>query len=467
MRFRRRIRRVARVPLMATPPRRAVFLTLTAPGEQVHSCPCTVAGEELNSEEAIGLWNAEANRRWNRFMIYLRRRDFRWLVDEETGELSHSKPLRLFRDAQFFRVFESQERGALHVHAVLRLVEPIFDDPDGLEALEAHIRSVAIVCGFGHMVDVQVLETDSDEDMVKVARYLAKYLSKTSVAGSYPVTCSSHNSRVDGDDRCCSGSGSTAVRLDGPVAARPRSRVVLNDRDVARQIQGRWDLADFEDEARVVSRRLREFGAVEAWREECDSRDPLPLPVAARYESGCQDAQDLARRRRRFRDDLAEYVNAVYRTPEAFARVRVEVAFGGEVADVVTVDHLRRRKSCHRCESGVESHSRCRKSRVRSYFSSRRWGLSYSQVVKAQALHVSPYVRQLVSVAAREGGSSTLWAVSPAGGVASDAAEQSALAGAGLSGFEWSFDTPVEMTVRPVRRHSVPAVFVPFWGDSS
>lgn len=120
------------------------FVTLTAPGASAHRvagehCPCTpVGGADLRA------WNASCSKRWNRFMTYLR---------------------RVYGEAAYFRGVEVQRRGALHVHAIIRL-------PAGSPPLSAsRVRALAIACGFGHQSDVQGVEA-------RHAGYVAKYVAK-------------------------------------------------------------------------------------------------------------------------------------------------------------------------------------------------------------------------------------------------------------------------------------------------
>lgn len=124
-----------------------LFVTLTAPGEQEHYlpngavCPCTPSGG-VN----LAVWNAEAGKRWSRFIQELRR---------EVG------------DVEYFKGVEVQKRGALHFHALFRV--PPGRSQRGWTLL---VRRLAIKHGFGHSVDA----TPIDEE--HVAGYVAKYASK-------------------------------------------------------------------------------------------------------------------------------------------------------------------------------------------------------------------------------------------------------------------------------------------------
>jgi len=134
--------------------RTGLFVTLTAPGADVHYitgrggvrriCLCT----PLRSDPTgwIAEWNAGMSQRW-RMVIQRIRRD-------------HGK------DVQYFRAVEAQDRGALHYHVIFRRA-----DGTPLRLSKAYIRAVAVGLGFGHEVDVQPYDE-------KVAGYVAKYVSK-------------------------------------------------------------------------------------------------------------------------------------------------------------------------------------------------------------------------------------------------------------------------------------------------
>lgn len=182
--YRSRVRTVVRLPLLVAKPGSTILLTLTAPGTQRHcvehsykgddgkvrpsvrcykgaveehahtECPCSKNSFLYPGD--LPLWNESLGRRWNDFMTDLRR----------------SVPG--FEDVQFFRALEPQERGALHVHAILRLkrVARMTDEINNL------ILQLAMHHGFGHEVDIRKIGSGS-LDLVQAARYVAKYVSKT------------------------------------------------------------------------------------------------------------------------------------------------------------------------------------------------------------------------------------------------------------------------------------------------
>lgn len=133
------------------------FLTLTAPGNRQHCkkpgcsspsclheiCPCTPAeGVELST------WNAEAGQKWNRLRTQLRRD---------------------FPDLEFMRVVEVQDRGALHLHVIVRSEAEL--DP-------AYIRRLAMAYGFGHSTDLAPFREEH-------RRYVGKYVVKSATVREY------------------------------------------------------------------------------------------------------------------------------------------------------------------------------------------------------------------------------------------------------------------------------------------
>ncbi len=146
-------RRVARVALSGFVARRDTIavLTLTAPGDREHRmrsgevCPCTpVGGVDLAT------WNGSASARWSRFMDALRYH---------------------YGDVQYFRGAEVQKRGALHFHAPLRF-------PPGQLVTKAHVRELAIAHGFGHSVELDVIDAGSKR-AERAGWYVAKYVTKS------------------------------------------------------------------------------------------------------------------------------------------------------------------------------------------------------------------------------------------------------------------------------------------------
>jgi hypothetical protein len=142
--YRRRVRRVA-ASGFAMPGRQTFLLTLTAPSDvDRHKyrggwCPCTPAGGV-----DLATWNGSMARRWNQFITDVR---------------------RTIGECEYFAAKESQVRGALHLHVPIRFAV-------GVRVRLSKLRALAIRHGFGHAVDLQVLEDD------RAAGYVSKYVTK-------------------------------------------------------------------------------------------------------------------------------------------------------------------------------------------------------------------------------------------------------------------------------------------------
>jgi hypothetical protein len=136
------------------------MLTVTAPGNRRHRdltadgrpwCECTsAAGVDLAA------WNGEQGTRWNRFMQALRR----------SGLLGP--------DLQYGRAVETQQRGALHEHVLVRSSVVVRSTPQ----LLAEVRSLAIEHGYGHEVRIDRPAVSEDGRARLAAWYAAKYVSK-------------------------------------------------------------------------------------------------------------------------------------------------------------------------------------------------------------------------------------------------------------------------------------------------
>jgi hypothetical protein len=148
--------------------------------------------------EAAALWNANLGALWRRTITYLPREL------AALGGLSVAA-LRSQVRVAYAKVAEFQARGAVHVHAVIRLDGP--DGPDTAPAggataqrlAEAVARTAArvavtvagpdgreLVVRWGEQVDVRPVERNTsvgEADRVAVAGYLAKYATKDAGAG--------------------------------------------------------------------------------------------------------------------------------------------------------------------------------------------------------------------------------------------------------------------------------------------
>jgi hypothetical protein len=128
--------------------RGGLFVTVTAPSWVQHFLPngeaCRCTGGRCPD---LASWNATSGVRFNRFMRDLRR--------------------LMFNDLQYFRAAETQRRGALHFHVLIRS-----DSECRTLFLEKTVlRRLAVKHGFGHEVDVQEIQP-------KHWGYVAKYASK-------------------------------------------------------------------------------------------------------------------------------------------------------------------------------------------------------------------------------------------------------------------------------------------------
>ncbi len=132
------------------------------------------------------LQNACTPELWRRTTIYVLRRlagTLGW-SQRETKER-----IRL----SFLPVAEYQRRGVVHLHAVIRAdgfdgEPPPLNPEDLAEAALSAARTVAVahplgVARWGSQVDVQVLDSSTDQGAQQVAGYVAKYATKSSDGG--------------------------------------------------------------------------------------------------------------------------------------------------------------------------------------------------------------------------------------------------------------------------------------------
>lgn len=107
-------------------------------------CPCTPEGGI-----DLGEWNATLGKRFSNFL----RSWERWY-----GE----RP-------QYSKAVETQKRGGLHLHVPYR---------SGVHITEAVVKHLAMANGFGHEVDVQVVDPGDAGAVARLAVYVSKYVSK-------------------------------------------------------------------------------------------------------------------------------------------------------------------------------------------------------------------------------------------------------------------------------------------------
>lgn len=150
-----------------------------------------ICPECFRYDEAV-LWNAHAGALWNRTVIGLRRSLARAVAVSASRFVEQAR-------VSFIKVVEYQARGAVHLHAVVRLdgpdeasAPPSNLDADALsEAIGAAAKSawvpVALPDGtsarlrWGDQVDVRRL-TAGGEQLGAVAAYIAKYATKSTDA---------------------------------------------------------------------------------------------------------------------------------------------------------------------------------------------------------------------------------------------------------------------------------------------
>lgn len=179
-RYRVRVQRVARDPLVRLAPGAAFFVTLTAPGDHQHCrrhgracdgesgkagcyvCECTPAGGVDLAE-----FNSTLTVRFNRVLEAMRRGE---ATPKEMGRRAHQA-------FEYFNAREVQKRGALHTHT---LVRPADDVP--LVISQRLLSQLAIRHGFGHQVDIQRIGEavrGKSRTADGAARYVSKYVSKS------------------------------------------------------------------------------------------------------------------------------------------------------------------------------------------------------------------------------------------------------------------------------------------------
>lgn len=192
--YRDRVRRVAR-----RFEARLVLVTLTAPGHPRHRRQDALTGQwsdcgcasGMGEAGALARWNASLGKRWNRFLDHGVKRapGMAWLVagSNDKGEAAVS----------YLKAVEPQQRGALHVHALVQVpadfvlpgcwrvasvngcqVARCFDCA-AVRAADPRVIALGKLAesyGFGHVSDVQVVQGH------RAAGYVAKYVAKGSNA---------------------------------------------------------------------------------------------------------------------------------------------------------------------------------------------------------------------------------------------------------------------------------------------
>jgi hypothetical protein len=167
--YRGRVSAVAERGIVLVPAGYGVMVTLTAPGNEVHwlpsgdQCECTPAGGVDLAE-----WNASLTARRNRFIEALRRGEAAPRVGGARRRV----------DIEYFGAKESQRRGALHCHELMRRT-----DGKALQLRTSEVRRLAIAHGFGHSVRIRKVGVQQGVKALSAkgaARYCGKYVGKSS-----------------------------------------------------------------------------------------------------------------------------------------------------------------------------------------------------------------------------------------------------------------------------------------------
>lgn len=141
------------------------FVTLTALGAKdlpwdlskcnhLKSLKCSGAIGCKVDEWASALWNESVKQNWN------------WFITELERELE--------RDLPYFKVFELQKRGVLHVHALINV--PGVPHSEFAKA----VKRVAVKWDFGQEIDV---ERVTGHNRAGISAYVGKYVTKGSADG--------------------------------------------------------------------------------------------------------------------------------------------------------------------------------------------------------------------------------------------------------------------------------------------
>lgn len=171
---RRDVARVGRSGWLDRVDDRGVFLTLTAPGQDVlpwdrskchHSEGVTCSGKIgcRVDELAAARWHHDLAQRWS------------WFVEEVRRLLNGSRRRGDWTiEVEFFKVYEPHQRGVLHVHAMIRIVGFVTE-----RRFRAAVRLCAARYGFGRQLDVQFVDLADPVNAARAAGYSAKYCTKS------------------------------------------------------------------------------------------------------------------------------------------------------------------------------------------------------------------------------------------------------------------------------------------------
>lgn len=166
---------VARSGWSDRPTSRGIWLTLTAPGTEslpwdssacTHSVTrsCSGAIGCVVESTALAVWHADLPLRWSHFITDVRR----LLNPGLTGPVS-SWPVRV----EFVKTYEPQRRGALHIHAMMRVDGVVTE-----RRVRAALRLARSRHWFGREMRDEFVDLSDTLQAARVAGYTAKYTTK-------------------------------------------------------------------------------------------------------------------------------------------------------------------------------------------------------------------------------------------------------------------------------------------------
>jgi hypothetical protein len=217
---------------------RGVFVTLTAPGENVlpwdrdkctHGADVRCSGSIgcMASEVALALWHSKMSSMWTHLITELRR------------TLDGSGPAV---DVQFVKTYEPQKRGALHIHSMMRL-EGVCSEA----RFTAAMKKAARLNGFGPQLDLDFIDLSNERTVARIAGYLSKYTTKCADALQHVEVINLHT----GEFRPCTLRNWSASALWGDRMWETQLRRVTWARKKARNDRLAMS-ADLDDEGALL-----------------------------------------------------------------------------------------------------------------------------------------------------------------------------------------------------------------------
>jgi hypothetical protein len=153
------------------PSDRGVWATLTAPGSRLlpwdrdlctHSLTIPCSGKIGCQVEAVplALWHSKMGANWTHFMTELRRS-------------LNSDPTLPLVEIEYVKTYEPQLRGALHVHAMMRIIGVC-----SAARFNSAFEKAAALNGFGPQSKIEFVDLSDERTAARVAGYLSKYTTK-------------------------------------------------------------------------------------------------------------------------------------------------------------------------------------------------------------------------------------------------------------------------------------------------